>query len=407
VEKTLKKQLFLIFGFVFIDLLGYSLILPLLPFYADTFGASLSVVGLLGAVNAFAQMLAAPTIGRLSDRYGRRPLLIFSIAGTLLSFLLLGFAGSLLMLFFSRILDGVLGGNVALARAYITDVTDDQNRAKSLGIIGAAFGLGFIFGPALGGFLSQWGFAVPAFVAAGLSLINLVLVIWQLPESLPPEQRKVFRTSQKTAFNLSNLLNELRRPCIGSLLTIQLIYGLAFTLFTANFSLFALKQLGLTAQSTSYVLTYVGFLSVLVQGGAIGFLTKRFKERSLIFVTALTLIVALFIWGVINDLIWMLVIITPIAVSAGVLNTLLTSQLTKAVFKEDVGGTLGLSASLQTLAQVVAPLIGGVMLDFLGGWSLGSLSSLLMVATSFMIYRYLVRQPELSGPCTRPDEVAV
>ncbi|UCC76503.1 MAG: MFS transporter, partial [Anaerolineales bacterium] len=153
-NETMRQRLVLVFGFVFIELLGYSLILPLLPYYAETFGATLTVVGLLGTVNAFSQLLAAPVVGRLSDRYGRRPLLIFSIGGTVISFLVLGFARSLWMIFVSRALDGIFGGNIALARAYITDVTDEKNRAPALGIIGAAFGLGFIIGPAMGGFLS-------------------------------------------------------------------------------------------------------------------------------------------------------------------------------------------------------------------------------------------------------------
>ena len=142
----LKRRLALIFGFAFIDVLGYSLILPLLPYYAETFGASPTLIGLLGTVNAIGKLIAAPTVGRLSDRYGRRPLLLISIAGTVVSFVLLGAAQSLLVLFISRILDGVVGGNISLARAYITDITDEENRARGLGIIGAAFGIGFVIG---------------------------------------------------------------------------------------------------------------------------------------------------------------------------------------------------------------------------------------------------------------------
>ena len=186
-----KKQLGLIFGFVFIDLLGYSLILPLLPYYADQFGASLTLIGLLGTANALGQLVAAPIIGRLSDRYGRRPLLIVSISGTVFGFLMLGLANSLWMLFLSRILDGFLGGNITLAQAYITDVTDNKERAKGLGLIGAAFGLGFIIGPAMGGTLAGDGnYALPALIASGLAFLNLLGVFFWLPESLPPEERE-------------------------------------------------------------------------------------------------------------------------------------------------------------------------------------------------------------------------
>ncbi len=187
-----NKRLFNIFIIVFIDLLGFGLILPLLPFYADEFGATPFVVGLLTAIYAAAQLVGAPLLGRLSDRFGRRPILIISILGTFLGFLLFGFAGPLgqklgilfgvpanqmilAVLFISRALDGFTGGNISVAQAYITDVTTDETRAKGLGLVGAAFGLGFVFGPAMGGVLSSYGFAVPAFAAAGFSGFNLEL----------------------------------------------------------------------------------------------------------------------------------------------------------------------------------------------------------------------------------------
>ena len=180
-----KSRLATIFVIVFVDLLGFGLILPLLPFYAQKYGASALIVGLLASVYALAQLIGAPVLGRLSDRYGRRPILLVSIFGTFIGFLLLGLAeplGSLItgnsalqdevvigILFLSRIIDGLTGGNISVAQAYITDVTDEKNRAKGLGLIGAAFGMGFILGPAIGGLLSSWGYPVPAFAAALLS----------------------------------------------------------------------------------------------------------------------------------------------------------------------------------------------------------------------------------------------
>jgi DHA1 family tetracycline resistance protein-like MFS transporter len=197
-----NSRLLTIFLIVFIDLLGFSLILPLLPYYAESYGATPTVVGLLVASYAAAQLIGAPLLGRLSDRLGRRPVLLLSVAGTFAGFLLLGFAdplGRLIagliapnaanvfiigVLFFSRILDGITGGNITVAQAYITDVTDDQNRARGLGMIGAAFGLGFIIGPAAGGALSKWGYSLPAFVAAAISFINILMILSFLPESL-------------------------------------------------------------------------------------------------------------------------------------------------------------------------------------------------------------------------------
>ncbi len=399
--KPKKKQLILIFSFVFLDLLGYSLILPLLPFYASSFGATLTLVGLLGTVNGLGQLIAAPTIGRLSDRYGRRPLLILAISGTVIGFLLLGFSQSLWMIFLSRIVDGLFGGDTALARAYITDISEPQKRAKSLGLIGAAFGLGFIIGPVLGGLLSQFGLNVPALVAAGLSILNLVGILIWLPESLPPSERKKREANPHTAFNLSNLLDELRRPCVGPLLVISLFYSFAFTLFQSSFALYAKEVLELDVQSTGLVLTYVGLLSVIVQGFAIGKLTQVFKERKLIMASILILAATLLAWGFTQNL-WVLVaILAPIALGAGILNTLITSQITKAVYQEDVGGTLGLANSMQTLAQIITPGLGGLLLSSLGPWALGVSSSFFMVCAFLSTLGKRTRKSDLDSqsPC--------
>lgn len=404
-DKDVKRRLGLIFGFVLIDLLGYSLILPLLPYYAETFGATLTLVGLLGTVNALGQLIAAPTIGRLSDRYGRRPLLIVSITGTLISFTLLGVARSLPVIFLSRILDGLFGGDISLARAYITDVTDEKNRARGLGIIGAAFGLGFIVGPAMGGLLSRFGYNVPALVAAGLSALNLIAVVLWLPESLSPERRADAHRNPGTRFSFRLLGEALQRPCVGPLLQISLLYSLAFTLFQSNFALYAKTRLDLDVQATSFVLTYVGILSVLVQGFAIGKLTARFRERQLIFVGTIVLTLALLGWAFAPNVWVLLVVLAPTALAAGVLNTVLTSQLTKVVRREETGGTLGLSASLQTFAQIVAPGTGGVLLENVGTWSVGLLGALIMAWTVVFTRRKVLSQPDDTDASCRPGDI--
>ena len=250
----MNRKLAIIFGFVFIDLLGYSLILPLLPYIADRFSATPTQVGLLLTANALAQMIAAPTIGRLSDRWGRRPMLIISVAGTFGAFLLFAFANSLEMLFISRILDGLLGGNTALARAYITDITDNENRSRGLGLIGAAFGLGFIIGPFTGGQLSRLGYIVPGLAAAALSFLNLLAVLFWIPESLTDEQRQSARNSERTKFSLRNLLDTMKIPCVGQLLNVNTWFSIAFMLFQVNFVLVAKESLSLSAQTTSLLL---------------------------------------------------------------------------------------------------------------------------------------------------------
>lgn len=214
-----RHHLLSLFAVVFIDLLGFGVILPLLPYYAETFDASNAVVGLLIASYSAAQLVGAPVLGRLSDRFGRRPVLLASIFGTLVGFVMLGLANSLLMLFTSRLLDGLTGGNISVARAYIADITDDENRARGMGVIGAAFGLGFVIGPAVGGMLSAGErYALPAFVAAGLAALNLIAVYLWLLESLDAARRAELRASGRKSFSGDAIWAALARPGVGPIL---------------------------------------------------------------------------------------------------------------------------------------------------------------------------------------------
>jgi DHA1 family tetracycline resistance protein-like MFS transporter len=417
-----QRRLSLIIGFVFIELLGYSLFLPLLPYYAGNLGAGPELIGLLIASNAVAQLIAAPFIGRLSDRRGRRPALLFSIGGTIVGFVLLGLveplgrgvaamaprlftaeSAALSWLFFSRILDGLAGGNVSLARAYITDITDEKNRAKGLGLIGAAFGTGFIIGPALGGTLSNWSvltlefeglglsrYAVPAFVALLLSLVNLVGVVLWLPESLTPERRATLASKKRSILPIRSLRQALDRPRVGPILQTRFLYSLAFTMFTTNFALYTRYRFGLTDQTTSYILTYVGVLVVLVQGVLVGWLTDRFPEKRIIVAGVGVLAMALLGWALVPNVPLMLVVLAFLPLSGGTLNTVTNSALTKAVRTEDIGGALGLSASLDSLTRILAPILGGFLIGELGAWAVGAAGALIMSWVVFYAWRCLV-----------------
>jgi DHA1 family tetracycline resistance protein-like MFS transporter len=388
-----NKPLFAIFLIVFIDLLGFGLILPLLPYYAETFGASDTVIGLLVASYAAAQLIGAPLLGRFSDRWGRRPVLLVSLVGTGLGFLLLGVANTLLLLFISRILDGLTGGNISVAQAYITDVTDEESRAKGLGLIGAAFGLGFILGPATGGILSEFGFAVPAFAATGLVLVNLILVALWLPESLTPEMRAEMAGEEKPHIDLQSLITALKRPYIGPLLVTRFLFGVPFSLFSSIFSLYALRRFELDAQQTGFILAYVGLLSVIVQGGLIGQISKRFKDNLLIFFSVGLLGVSLLAWGFAPSVLLLLVILIPIAFAGGVLGTLLSSALSKAVDPQEVGGLLGLSTSIESATRVIAPTIGGFLLGTFGTWSPGVFSAIILAGLFIYVYKSIYRHP--------------
>jgi len=392
----MRRSMILILLFVFIDVLGFGLILPLLPYYAADFNATSFMVGLLLSANALTQMIGAPILGRLSDRYGRKPLLIASISGTVISFLVLGWAKSLAVLFLSRILDGLLGGNVSLAQAYITDSTTQENRSSGLGLIGAAFGVGFIFGPALGGLLSTGGnYALPAFAAAGLAVVNLIGVLLWPPESLPPERRTSPETKSPPRVSFNALLEALRRPCVGPLLSVILIYGLAFTIFQTMFSLFTQQKLGFSAQATSYVLTYVGVLVVLVQGGGIRWLSKKYSDKQLTFSGALLLTLGLLGWAFSNSLTTLLIALAPLALASGMLRVSTNSALTKSVDPSEVGGILGLSASFTSFTAVIAPILGSFLLAQISPVAPGVAGAILMVGAALIIWRQILTVPDL------------
>ena len=383
-----KGPLPILFVFVVVDLLGFSLILPLLPYYAKTFSASPLLIGLLGTANALAQVVAAPLIGRFSDRFGRRPLLLLGTFAGFACFLMLGLAKSLTMVFASRIINGLLGGNQALAQAYITDVTDEKDRARNLGVLGAAFGVGFIIGPALGGFLSSFGNSVPAFAAAGLSLVNFIWIAAALPESLPADRRRAGAAAGgQPPISARAMVAAMRRPRVGPLLTTIFIYSLAFGVFTASFSLYALHQLRLSAQFTGYILAYVGVILVLVQAVAVGPLTARFSEARIIVMALPVVGLTLLAWGFVPNVPLLLVVFAPMSAAAGILGTVINSALTKSVSRDEVGGTLGISTSLQSLTQVIAPVLGGFLLGQLGAWSLGLLGALMMAGLTWFAWR--------------------
>ncbi|MCJ7513750.1 MAG: MFS transporter [Anaerolineales bacterium] len=404
-----------LFIIVFIDLLGFSLILPLLAFYASAYGATPAVVGLLVASYAAAQLIGAPILGRLSDRHGRRPILLLSVFGTLLGFLMLGLAepiGAALaglfsglglavsleaavigVLFASRILDGLTGGNITVAQAYIADITDNQGRARALGFLGAAFGLGFIIGPAVGGTLSIYGYSVPAFAAAAMSLIALLSIYFALPESLPEEERRARAQAPRSAFTVAALTEAFRLPRVSPLLVTRFLFGLSFAMMQTIFPLYGQQRFGLTAQTTGYILTYIGIIIVLVQGVGIGVMTARWRESRLIVFMIGLFGLAVLAWALVPSVAWLLVAFLPLAIAGGSLNTLISSVLSKSVYPEEIGGILGLSTSVESLTRVIAPVLGGYLLGSVGSAAPGVASALLMAVLFPYAYFRLIARP--------------
>ncbi|MGH9905095.1 MAG: MFS transporter, partial [Pyrinomonadaceae bacterium] len=289
-----RSPLVVIFTTVFIDLVGFGIVIPVLPFYAEStqFHATPRTIGLLFASYSVMQVIFSPILGGLSDKFGRRPVLLISIIGTGIGFLMLGFANTLWMLFAGRILDGITGGNISTAQAYIADVTTKEERAKGMGLLGAAFGLGFIFGPAIGGILSRWGVHIPFLFAAGLCFANALLLYFTLPETVTPDHP--VRTSAARGRGLRQLIRSLKQRRLAFVLTIYFLFIVAFSIMTTSFSLYTMFRFGYDAQHNGYLFAYVGLIAVIIQGGLIGKLVRRFGELPLVITGALCFGVSLF-----------------------------------------------------------------------------------------------------------------
>lgn len=402
-EKLNFKRILPIFVIVLIDLLGVTIILPLLPFYATAFGADPLVIGVLSAGYPLMQFIGAPILGRLSDQFGRKPILIVSQIGTLIGFLLLGFAGALWMLFLSRIIDGLSGANISTAQAAITDSTTPKTRTQGLGLIGAAFGLGFIIGPIIAFVtlaLTNNDYRIPAFVAAVFSLVSILLTTFWFQETLSPEHRG--EKSGKPALSFEALLRALKHPVVGILLVLVLVQQLAFGGFEYFFSLFTLSRLGLNASENAALFVWVGVILVFVQGGLVGRWSRRFGDRRVMLAGMALLAVGLALnaltpmipppWydhaavgatlrrgttessivlpsGDVKGwlgFVWMLFAQIPTAVGAGVLQPTLNSLITKRAAPNEVGIMLGFSTSMLSAANAFAPLLAGALFQFAG-----------------------------------------
>src|SRR5829696_104749 len=268
----MTRPLLVIFLTIFVNLVGFGIIIPLLPFYAVTFGASPFVIGLLFAVFSLCQLVAAPLLGDLSDRRGRRPVLIFSLVGTVLSFVMLALAHTVWMLFLARIVDGLSGGNISTARAYVADVTEPKDRARAYGLIGAAFGLGFILGPALSGMLAGVSYTAPIWAAAALTLVAAIMAWLWLPET-------VHRAQAGTGNPLRSLPALLHRPRIRRVLAIDFLYWLAFAVFQTTLSLFAANRFQFGPVQTGYLFAAFGLLGAIIQGGLIRHVVHRLGDK--------------------------------------------------------------------------------------------------------------------------------
>jgi len=356
------RRMTAIFLVVLIDILGLTIILPLLPFYAERFKANPLEVGALVSVYALCQMVAGPFLGHWSDRIGRKPVLIVSQIGTFIGFLILGFAQSLVWIFISRIMDGLTAGNLSTAQAYITDIAAPQDRAKQLGKIGIAFGLGFFVGPTLTAFLSKFGYQVPIFTAAGLSALSILASATLLPKETIDPVTHAAHPDQKYTSGISQAVAYLKNPALAKLLIQIGLFYFSFSSFMAGFALFCERKFTvnghqMSATEVGYALAYFGFLGILLQGFMIGPLVKRFGERTIVYAGFITSTIGYAMMAFISAPIWIAVTGIFTGFGTGVLRPVLIAEMTAEVAANERGRLMGANQALQSLAQIIAPMI--------------------------------------------------
>jgi MFS transporter, DHA1 family, tetracycline resistance protein len=404
-EKKLDfKKVMPVLVIILVDLIGLSIIVPLMPLYAARFGANAFMIGILGSTYPLMQFIGAPILGRLSDRFGRRPILLVSQIGTFFGFILLGFANALPLLFLSRIIDGLSGANISTAQAVVTDLTTPETRTQGLGLIGAAFGMGFILGPIIAFSVliaSGDSYQAVAFTAAFFSLASILMTFFWLPETRD-HQKTGF--SGRSPFSFQAMFESLNRPTIGILLILMFAQQLAFGGYEQMFSLFALNRLGMGARDTSGLFVLAGLFIVAIQGGFIGRWSKKYGDRWLVMLGLSTLAVGLILTAstpqipvpwynqakitaemqgsastqIINvtlpseasrgwaGIVWVLIASFPAALGGGVLHPAINSLITKSAGKDEVGGILGVSAGFYSAANAITPLFFGSLFQWFG-----------------------------------------
>ncbi len=351
---------------VLVDLLGFTLVMPLLAPFADQYGFTDWQIGLLFSAYPVCQLVAGPLLGRLSDRFGRKPVLIFSQAGTALSFLILGLTRDFSVMLLARMLDGASGGNILVAQAYVADVTEPEHRARGMGLIGMAFGVGFVLGPLLGGLLlglpleREWQLRLPFLVAAGFSTLAWVLVLFQLPESRSREDRL---REPARILTRRGIVDTVALPGVGRLVAIGFLAVLAFAAFEGTFALFLGRRLHWNAQRAAYAFAGLGFLSAIVQGGLIRRLVPRFGEARLIIVGLILAAAGFTALAQVASVPGLIGALALLGLGQGILTPSVSGLLSRITPMDEQGAVFGTLTSAQTLARMINYWTANLMLD--------------------------------------------
>jgi MFS transporter, DHA1 family, tetracycline resistance protein len=353
------SPLLILFLAVFIDMVGFGIVVPVLPLYAERFGASPVATGLLLAVYSGMGFIFSPVVGALSDRIGRRSILLLSTVGQATGFFIMGAATTLLWLFIARMIDGIFGANVSATQAYVADLTPPQDRARALGSLGAVYGLGFICGPLMGGVLSQISLAAPFYFAGSLAAINAVLIFFILPESLPVEDR-----SELDRDTFITVFREGRGRVIVPLMAAYFFMMAGFSILTAFFAIFTEDRFGYNASANGYIFAGVGVISAVVQGALIGRLIKNFAEKRIAITGVALLACSMFALPLVQTVSTLLLVGAGIAVGNALIHPTMNGLVSRAANRYWQGRVLGVMQACASLGRFFGPLIGGWLLAF-------------------------------------------
>lgn len=365
-EKFFTLPLMVIFVIVFIDLIGFGMIIPILPYYAfkEPFLATPFEIGLITSIYSWMQFVFSPLLGSLSDKFGRRPVLFVSLLGSAVGYVIIGAAATITVVFIGRVVSGITGANISAAQAYIADVTSRENRAKGMALFGAAFGLGFILGPAMAGILSKFSIQLPFYVAAGLSLTSAAAVFFFLPESLTEKAKAAAATSGGRLAAVPVLFRQ------RSYAFVNIIYFLlvtAFSVMTYAFVLYTAFTFGYNAEQNGYLFAFIGIIAVLGQGVLFGPLVKTFGETPLAAAGCLLMAASLFLIPFIGPtaggLAALVGVCVPLAFGNSIAAPSLTGLASKVSHEDRQGMALGVMQSGGSLARAIGPMIGGVLLN--------------------------------------------
>jgi len=360
-----RTGLSLIFLTVFIDLLGFGILIPILPSFAiKELGVDEAAVGIAIALYSFVQFLFNPILGRLSDKHGRKPVIVICLLINALGYVIFAFTSSYLILLVSRIVAGVGGSSIAVAQAYIADVTTRENRSKGMGVIGSAFGLGFVFGPLIGGLLSKLGYMETGLAAATFSFIAFIVTIILLPES--NLDRSKFIETKRKIFNTDAILKAFRHPELAILISLFFILTFSFANIYGTFALLGLQVYGFTDLQNGYMFGIVGLSSAIVQGGLIGPITKLIGKKNILILGSFLIMITLAIIPYAGNFLWLAVDSIFLSIGTGMLQPTLLSLISEVTSEAEQGITLGVNQSLSALARMFGPLWGGFTFEFLG-----------------------------------------